>query len=202
MNIIGYAALHSVRESVQSAVAARTLHGRYDPRVGSSPRLGQPVAAYLWGYDSVLRGTGLDSALFTGLRFPILGGAECGLVLMTNNESSAGKEMMFGGILFGSMVRRFYEAAAFAESCVVDLDTIYEARLLEVPSIFSAALWLKSAESDRFVLLLDGLNAAKDELLIKEELISQVTDRVADREARARNAREDRFGEQHDSPTN
>jgi hypothetical protein len=86
-------------------------------------------------------------------------------------EKSAGEDLNFGGLTTGVLPDRLSAAAQVADQLYEARGAIFEARILELPALYTVTIWLHG-ETDVFIPALDGSEtgsviAPDDNFLVK-----------------------------------
>jgi len=96
----------------------------------------------------------LEGAVQYGWRY-ILSGEESTKFADIDIDDDRGEELSFNSVREGAIADRLSEAISIAGDVSNGLDQNYELRLIEVPSLNRAAVWLKGREESIFVPYLD-----------------------------------------------
>jgi hypothetical protein len=116
--------------------------------------------------------------------YPVIGGINPGLADI--REGKDGNAASFGGLSHGILAQRFIQASLLAEQGLAASPEDFEPRLLDVPALQFAALWLHGLVEEYFVSLLDGHPPGTAPLKLVNEIVSDLRDRAATRLNRAR----------------
>lgn len=139
------------RDIISAALSRRTHRAAYLTPLGGAPQAGSPLPVYCLGLADAASAAPLARAIAVGWRYPIVGGANAGLA----NLEPAEDGYAFAGVSHGAFAARLVQAAYLAEEALGTTDAAYEPRLLEVPALGLAALWLNGPD-DRFIPLMEG----------------------------------------------
>ena len=136
---------------VQVALQRRQHRAQTVTPLGGAPQSASPLPMYHLGMVDVGRPDFLQSAIRSGWRYPVIGGAQPGLAMIT--ERAGGAE--FEGLTYGTLAQRLVQASFLAQSALGNVADQYEPRILDVPAAHFVALWLLGPEN-LFISLMDG----------------------------------------------
>lgn len=167
------------RDVVNRALAVRmgSLRAAASP-MGGSVGFGSPVPVYHIGLDSVTnQADPLTAARQTSWRFPVIGaGAGSPAGLVTVRETAT--DPSFEGLSHGVLAQNFLRAASLAEQTFGSSPDVFDPRLLEVPALQYAALWLVGGGTNHFIPLLDGNPPGSAPLSVINDILPALKARV------------------------
>lgn len=134
-------ALTDLRASGAPANALRTL---------IQPTMTQPIQLFGLRLDEVNGEDFPDHAQPLGWRYLIAGDKPVAVA----DIKGVGESVSFDKLIHGRVAERFFQAAQFANNVFGSSPDEYELRILEIPAIYLAALWLKGPR-DIFITFLD-----------------------------------------------
>ena len=169
------------RAVMEAALSTRTPNRmRFTTPLGGAPQSASPVPFFHLSIDQLAGVDPLGTATMTGWRYPIVGGIKPGLADV-RGPTGGGAGSQFGGLSHGLMAQRFLEAAILAEQQLGDSAEVYQPRLLDVPALQYAALWLESPTGRRFVPLLEGRPAGTAPLKLVDDIVTDLRSRASAR---------------------
>jgi hypothetical protein len=136
---------------VQTALQQRRHRAQTITPLGGAPQSASPLPMYHLGINDVERPDFLQRATQTGWRYPVLGGIQPGLAIIT--ERPGGVE--YEGLTYGTLAQRLIQASLLAQQALGSVADQYEPRMLDVPGAHLVALWLAGAQN-QFISLMDG----------------------------------------------
>lgn len=172
----------ALRAFVEHELSKRASSRLYTGLLGSAPEIGTEIPAYVIHYSSLRGGGDVNIAIKRGARYPIRGDNSLGLAVINLTK---GRRPTFGGLLFGELPKRLVRAARFVEQQLVNSATVYEPRLLEIPALQIASLWLVGEMEEIFVPLVDGKGKAGHFLQDAREFMKELEELVIETEARS-----------------
>jgi len=115
----------------------------------------RPVEVFTLKLDDIHGSNFLGKAVSTGWRYLVVGD---GPVAMADVRGTMPE---FANLTRGKLAERFEEAANLAQSTYGASATQFEIRVLEVPSLYVIALWLRAEaeQIDKFIWIADGVQA-------------------------------------------
>lgn len=140
--------------------------------LGGASHLAQPVPFYHLPLDKIDSNDPLAFATSTGWRYPIVGGDRPGLADIRGDEGSTGSK--FAGLSHGILAKRFLEASTLADTQLGDGAEEFEPRILDIPALGYAALWLLGQQSQRFISLLEGNPPGTAPLQMVTDIVPQL----------------------------
>lgn len=130
----------------------------------------QPIPLYI--VTSEIEGPDfLEQATPVAWRYLITGGGS--MAMADVKESPVGTN--FDSLIRGPMAERFSEAASAAEKEYGTAGGTYEPRVLEIPSLYIAALWLHG-EHDVFFPILEGVTQESAKIEEDPSFVSRVVE--------------------------
>jgi len=171
--------LHGLAVMQQALEARATRAAVFSTPLGGAPQSGSPVPVYHLPLINLGDDDPLAAASVTSWRYPIIGGIEPGLadIRQSDDDSSAS----YGGLSQGLLARRFIQASLLAEQALAAAPEELQPRLLDVPALQFAALWLHGDLSNYFVSLFDGRPAGTAPLRLVTEVVPDLRARAARR---------------------
>ena len=167
---------------VRQALAARMPQAKnFSTPLGGAPQTGSPVPFYHLSLAQLDSADPLASATITGWRYPVVGGINPGLVDV--REGSNVTPATFAGLIHGIMVQRFMQASLLAEQTLASQTDVYQPRLLDVPALQFAALWLHGTSTNYFISLLDGHPLGSAPLVLVSDVLPDLRARATARTA-------------------
>lgn len=191
------------RAVMQKALAARAPQARaFSTPLGGAPQTGSPVPVYHLPLDRLQDSDPLAAVTLTSWRYPVIGGLHPGLADI--REGQDGRTASFGGLSHGILADRFMLASMLAEQELAGQPEEFEPRLLDVPALQFAALWLRGRVTGYMVSLLDGRppGTAPLKLVNEHEVVPELQTRAATRSLRAGAPGAPRGGGPTGTPTN
>jgi len=167
--------------------------------VGGSVNLAGPIPYFRLSLDALEVPDPLTQAEQTGWRVAVNTGADESLAKLSN--STADSPTVFQGLAKGNLVKDYLKAAELAEKILGPESDEYEPRLLDIPSVPYAALWLKGT-SDFFVPLLVTDSSASASLDPAPDILSDLRERVRHEEDHAGEDSQAMFDSAPSTPTN
>jgi hypothetical protein len=161
---------------VQRALAMREHQATtFSTPLGGSPQTGSPVPLYYLSLQQLNDERPLAAARIVSWQYPVVGGLHPGLAEYREDFGD-------GGMSQGPLPSRFVQASMLAEQELSDNAEEFEPRLLDVPALQFAALWLHSAtDKDFFISLLDGSPAGAAPLKVVRDVVPLLRARAASR---------------------
>ena len=153
---------------------------RFATPLGGAPQAGSPVPFYHLGLEDLTKQSPLSKATVTGWRFPIVGGIHPGLAIIAGMAD--GSSSTFEGLSHGLIAARFIQAALLANEKLGSDVAEYEPRLLDVPALQFAALWLHG-QKNWFIPLLEGRPLGTAPLAMVSSILPDLRARAAKRVA-------------------
>ena len=144
--------------------------------LGGAPQACSPVPCYHLGLEDLKKRAPLGKAMVTGWRFPIVGGIHPGLAIIRGLKD--GSSSTFEGLSQGIIAARFVQAALLADEKLGAEVAEYEPRLLDVPALQFAALWL-AGKKNWFIPLLEGRPPGTSPLAMVPNILTDLRARAA-----------------------
>ena len=119
---------------------------------GSAPQVGQPIPRYLVKLSDLTDVNFLTRAVQIGWRYLIVG---AGPVTIADVKQTQSGDPSFDSLIHGDFADRLAQATDLAAQQYGAQPDEFEARILEIPSIYMSALWLHGPR-DVFFSTLDG----------------------------------------------
>ena len=119
--------------------------------LGGAPQVTSPLPIYQITLQEAAQPDPIGAAKQTGWYYPVIGGAAPGIAKIYFDGTTSKYE----GITQGILPTRLIQAGYVADQQLGNVGEEYEPRMLLVPSLDIAALWLH-APFDHFISLLDG----------------------------------------------
>jgi hypothetical protein len=160
----------SVMEDALSRRARNRTH--FATPLGGAPQSASPLPFYFLGIDALKAPDPLQAARIKGWRYPILGGIKAGLAAVRSPAGSGPSE--FAGLTHGLLVDRLLQACLLAEQALGTSAEQYQPRLLDVPALQYAALWLEAPTRRQFIALLQGRPAGSAPLELVDDVIPEL----------------------------
>lgn len=129
MQIVGRA----VNDLMPDRAAAASVAG------GGGPQVGQPIPRYLVKLNDLTDVNFLAKAVQIGWRYLIVGS---GPAVIADVKQAQSGEASFDSLIHGDFADRLSQAANLAAQEYETQPEAFEARILEIPSIYMSALWL------------------------------------------------------------
>ena len=143
------------REVMHRELAARAPQAAtFSTPLGGAPQAGSPIPVYHLSMERLNDRDPLAEATITSWRYPIVGGIQVGFADIRASEDGA--TATFGGLSHGIFSERFIQASLLAERTLADRQEDFQPRLLDMPALQFAALWLHGDRTQYFISLLDG----------------------------------------------
>lgn len=136
-----------------------------------------PVPCFHLGLDMLADDEPLRLAQQTGWRYIVEPGNAVGMAKLSSGTGGTRYE----GLAQGLLVERYRAALALAQELLGADHHAYEPRLLDVPALSFAALWLKGPQ-DWFIELLDGVPPGTAALQVVDDILPELRHRAAKRE--------------------
>jgi hypothetical protein len=163
---------------MQRELVARMPQAKiFSSPLGGAPQAGSPVPVYHLPLDRLHDPDPIAAATLTGWRYPVAGAADVGLADIRENPLDGSTR--FGGLSFGLLVERFIEASAMAEKMLAAASEEFEPRILDVPALRFAALWLRGPDTEHFVSLLEGRPPGTAPLTLVSSIIGELQARAS-----------------------
>lgn len=171
------------RKVMQQALSARLRQGAAarSPLGGGTPQTGSPVPVHHMSLDHLREKDPLSLTTVTSWLYPVIRGPRMGLADVREATSNTGAT--FGGLSHGTLATRFMEASILAEQQLAKSQEEFTPRLLDVPSLQFAALWLHGSSNDFFISLLDGKPAGTAPLAVVKDVLADLRVRATKRTA-------------------
>jgi len=125
-----------------------------------------PHPVFVVGLNDLVEGRLLSAAVQTGWRYLLVQDgaavAEAELVPKRGAGGKVGKDLQLGALTTGPFAEATIEALNAAEGLAPIRKAKYEARLLKIPAVYFAALWLHGGDEDILIPMVDppgGLKA-------------------------------------------
>jgi chaperonin GroEL len=132
---------------------------------GSYIEATRPIQLFVVGFGDANKNSFLENAIPFGWRYLIL---DDGPVAIADvRVSGAKKEAKFGSLIRGSVAEHYAQAAKQADMHYEAVPDAFEARVLEIPSLYMAAIWLHGNKKEVFFPFLDG--SKKPNLQVAED---------------------------------
>jgi hypothetical protein len=128
---------------------------------GGAVDTSKPLEVFTLKLDDIAGPDFLQKAASTGWRYLIVAG---GPIAMADLRGAAAE---FANVTGGRLAEQLEQAARLAESAYGASATKFEARVLEIPSLYVMALWLHAGSGDRFIWIADGARA--DPAIVAED---------------------------------
>lgn len=141
----------------------------------AAPEL-SPVPCFHLGLDMLADDAPLRFAQQTGWRYIVEPGNVVGMAKLSSSGTPR-----YEGLAQGLLVERYRAALVLAQQQLGADHQAYEPRLLDVPALSFAALWLKGPQ-DRFIDLLDGVPPGTAALQVVDDILPELRRRAANRE--------------------
>jgi hypothetical protein len=172
------------RAVMQQALASRMRQTtRSITPLGGAPQTGSPVPVHHLPLTRLNDENALAATSVTSWLYPVIGGARPGLADV--REIKGAQSPVFGGLSEGTLATRFMEACMLAEQALAGVEEELMPRLLDVPALQFAALWLHGSTSDYFISLLDGNPAGTAPLTIANDALPILRARASNRTTRS-----------------
>lgn len=126
-----------------------------------------PIPVYVLEPGSLTSGRGLADAHQVGWRYLVYGPKSVGIA---DIDDAGGGHPQFNGFSGGERARALNAALAFAEEKYQAGSATYEARILEVPALYTSAVWL-AGQSDVFIPFMENGKFGDIRPLSKDELL-------------------------------
>jgi len=153
------------RAIVHAALGRRAYRSDHLQSLQGAPQTAAALPLYVLSEEALSSEHPVALARRAGWRYPIVGGAEPGLALLSHRDGGH----VYAGIIHGVLPRRLLEASAFAEDALGESQEPFAARLLEVPTRLLSCLWLAGPE-DHFISLLGGSPPGTAPLKLSDDL--------------------------------
>ena len=141
-----------------------------------NPQTGSPVPVYHLTLEQTQGQKPVAGARMTRWLYPVIGGFHPGLADIRDSNDGLTR---FAGLSHGILAKRFLEASLFAEQALEDEPESFQPRLLEVPALRFAALWLRGPMTEHFVSLLEGRPPGTTPLKLVNDIVSDLRTRGA-----------------------
>jgi hypothetical protein len=151
--------------------------------LGGAPQTGSPIPVYHLPLAQLKDSDPLASAKLTCWSYPVIGGMRPGLADI--RENSVDGTTSFAGLSYGILATRFLEASVLAEHSLNAADEEFEPRLLDVPALRFAALWLHGSSTDHFIPLLEGSPPGSAPLKLVANVVADLQSRAIAQSRRA-----------------
>lgn len=179
MTIKSHAGPIDGRAVMQQALATRVPQAEmFSTPLGGAPQTGSPVPFYHLSLDALTEPNPLEFATMTGWQYPVVGGIDPGLADIRDVPDGPSS---FAGLSHGLLAQRFIQASLLAEQALAAQAEEYQPRLLDIPALQFAALWLYGTTTSYFVSLLDGRPAGTAPLKLVTEIMSDLKARADSR---------------------
>jgi hypothetical protein len=131
----GASVLRRGLSDLSSTGEMRTMAGGFATDAASNS-----IPLYVLGLSDLAHGEGLNAAHQVGWRYLVYGPDTVGIADL--DQSGGGENLEFSGLHTGERARCLNAALTFADQNYQSARGSYEIRALEIPALYTAALWL------------------------------------------------------------
>ncbi|MFC5550974.1 hypothetical protein [Massilia aerilata] len=160
------------------AIRAHPITEHAMPLAGAR-QSGAPVPVFYLEPQQLTGPDPLSSAVQTNWVYPVMAGGEPGLVDIRPADNESVSE--FGGIYYGLLARRVGESVQLAQLAVGENNMAFQLRLLQMPELDFAALWLKGRNEDYFISLFEGRPPGTATLQLQGDVLAELREQAAHR---------------------
>jgi hypothetical protein len=160
--------------------ALRDLRGRPDPKDllgGANLNLSQPLPVFRLGLDELVASDSLSHAKQVGWRYLIERADNSGTAYADVRDAGGGAPPKFTSLSQNRNAVRLVNAAHLAQVIADDLPGDCEARVLDVPALYTSAIWL-TCQPPVFIPYIDPrrLGAEETEVHAAPDFVAELLD--------------------------
>lgn len=141
------------------------------PAGATAPRVSQPIPLYTIALQDIDDSEFLSTAKAIGWRYVIF--AEGPIAVADVEETEVPGKPRFRRLTRGPISQRLVAAISLAESIYREERSDFELRILEIPALYTVALWL-SGEQDLFIPIADGSPSLPEKIAVDAEFVGRV----------------------------
>ena len=156
----------SAGQAIGKALRDLRAPGTFDEAAGRAVHISGGLPVYRLGLDDIVRADVLAHATKVGWRYIVA--PPGGGVGYADVKESAKGEARFASLARNRNAERLTEAVHLAEEIAPSLSGDYEARILDVPALFLAALWL-DGKQPVFIPFIDRNRLSQTDAAVQAE---------------------------------
>ena len=131
----------------------------------------RPIPLYSVGLDNLAEGMGLEGAEQIGWRYLVYGTQAVGIADLDDKGGEGAPR--FSAFSEGERAKCLNSALKYAEDKYQSGDNIYDVRILEIPSLYSTAVWL-AGNSNIFIPFMDNGKLCQIGSVDQEQFLSEL----------------------------
>jgi hypothetical protein len=141
------------------------------PAGSPPPRMSQPIPLYTIGLQDIHDSEFLTAAREIGWRYVIF--AEGPIAVADVEETESPGKPHFRRLTRGPIAQRLVEAISLAEGIYRNEQSDYELRMLEIPALYTVALWL-NGKQDAFIPIADGSPSLPEKIAVDADFLGKI----------------------------